>query len=78
MIYNNDINEIIKDIKHKMLDNNINNNDIAAIMGKSKQTISNILNGRQPNMTLGTLYELCKAIDCRLDISIIPIDNKND
>ena len=76
MIYNGNILEIIKTIEHVKIDYNISNNDIADRTGKSKQTISNILKGRQPNMTLDTLLSLCNAIDCQLCIDIVPIDHE--
>ena len=70
MIYKGDIKDIIKAIKHIKIDNDISNGDIAERMGKSKQTVSNLLNGRQPNLTLETLLSLCNAIDCDLVIDI--------
>lgn len=76
MIYNGDITPILKAVEHVKIDNDISNNEIAAKMGKSKQTVSNLLNGRQPNVTLETLYTLCQAIDCQLVIDIVPFDKK--
>ena len=70
MIYSGDINDIIKMIKHIQVEYNISNNDIAANLGKSKQTVSNLLNGRQTNITLDTLLKLCNAVDCELEINI--------
>lgn len=70
MIYKGDIKDIIKTIEHIKVDKDISNRDIAERMGKSKQTISNLLNGRQPNLTLETLLSLCNAIDCDLVIDI--------
>lgn len=70
MIYNGDITEIIKAIEHIKIDYNISNNQIAEYTNKSKQTISNILKGRQPNMTLDSLLTLCNAINCDLIIDI--------
>ena len=70
MIYRGDINDIIKMIKHIQVEYNISNNDIADNLGKSKQTVSNLLNGRQTNITLDTLLNLCNAVDCELEINI--------
>ena len=70
MIYSGDINDIIKMIKHIQVEYNMSNNDIAANLGKSKQTVSNLLNGRQTNITLDTLLNLCNAVDCELEINI--------
>lgn len=70
MIYTGNINDIIKAMEHIKVDYNISNNDIAEKMGKSKQTVSNIFKGRQPNMTLDTLLSLCEAMGCELRIEI--------
>ena len=70
MVYKGDINELLKMIKHIQVDHNITNTAIAERTGKSKQTISNLLNGRQSNITLETLLTLCDAVDCDLMIDI--------
>lgn len=70
MIYTGNINDIIKAMEHIKVDYDISNNDIAEKMGKSKQTVSNIFKGRQPNMTLDTLLSLCEAMGCELRIEI--------
>lgn len=70
MIYTGNINDIIKAMEHIKVDYGISNNDIAEKMGKSKQTVSNIFKGRQPNMTLDTLLSLCEAMGCELRIEI--------
>lgn len=75
MIYTGDITGILKKIKHIMIDKNLNITILADNMNKSKQTISNLLNGRQPNMTLETLLALCEAMDCQLTIDIVPKDD---
>lgn len=72
MIYTGNINEIMKAIEHIKVDYDISNTDIAQSMGKSKQTISNLLNGQSNNITLNTLLSLCKAIGCDLIIDIVP------
>ena len=72
MKYDGNITNILKAIEHIKIDKNISNNNIAERMGKSKQTISNLLNGRQPNMTLDTLLSLCHAVDCDLIIDFVP------
>ncbi len=76
MIYDGDITPIIKTVKHIQVDLNLSNNDIADRMEKSKQTISNLLKGRQPNVTLETLHSLCQALDCQLEINIVPLDHE--
>lgn len=81
MKYTGDINDILKALAHIKIDHNITNTDIANNTGKSKQTISNIFNGRQPNLTLNSLLALCDAMNCELYIDFVPkskTDNKED
>jgi DNA-binding Xre family transcriptional regulator len=78
MVYNGNINDIMKMIEHIKIDNEISNTDIAKGMGKSKQTVSNLLNGQTNNITLNTLLSLCNAINHRLVIDIVPIDAEPD
>lgn len=70
MIYTGNIIDIMKVIEHVKVDYDINNTDIAQAMGKSKQTVSNLLNGQSNNITLNTLLSLCNAVDCNLKIEI--------
>lgn len=74
MIYQGNINDIMKKIEHIKIDYDISNNDIAKSMGKSKQTVSNLLNCQTPNITLNTLLSLCDAMDCNLVIDIVRRD----
>lgn len=67
--------DFILKIKHYMLDNNLKQKDIVVHTGLSKQTISNLLNGRSKNMTLDTLFMLLNALDCNLSISLNKKDN---
>lgn len=78
MIYQGDIKPLLKMVDHVMVDKELSNNAIASTMGKSKQTISNLLNGRQPNVTLETLLALCQAIGCQLVIDIVPLEPETD
>lgn len=53
----------------------LNQKTIAARLGKkSPEVISRCLSG-QKNMTLRTLHELARAMDCRLDVSVTPLKN---
>lgn len=70
MIYNGNIMDIMKIIEHLKIDLEMTNNEIAAKMGKSKQTVSNLLNGQSKNITLDTLNNLCDAMGCDLIIDI--------
>ena len=72
MIYNNNIDDIMKQIKHIMLDKDIKQTDIVIKTGQNKGTISNLLNCKSKNITLDTLLMLCNAIDCQLEINIKP------
>lgn len=71
MIYNGNVMDIMKSIEHIKIDNDISNKDISERTGKSKQTISNLLNGQSKNITLDTLNSLCNAINCDLIIDIV-------
>ena len=62
MIYDNNVLDIMKKIEHIKIDNNITNNDIAKSTVKSKQTVSNLLNGQSKNITLDTLKNLVNAV----------------
>ncbi|WP_313069816.1 helix-turn-helix domain-containing protein [Lacrimispora sp.] len=70
MKYEGNINDIMKVIEHIKIDYEINNTEIAKSMGKSKQTVSNLLNGQTGNITLNTLVALCNAVGCELHIDI--------
>ena len=74
MIYKGDIHELMKIIEHIKIDYDISNSDISKAMGKSRQTVSNLLNGQTANITLNTLISLCDAIDCDLVIDIVRRD----
>lgn len=70
--------DLILQIKHYMLDNNLKQKDIVIATGLSKQTISNLLNGRSKNMTLDTLFMLLNALDCNLSVSLNKKDNTDN
>lgn len=72
MKYNGDINEIMKQIKHIMIDNDITQKDICNVTNWSKATVSNLLNGRTENPSLKIILQLCDAINCDLVIDIVP------
>lgn len=65
------IDKIMLDIKLMMVTKGIKQTEIALKTGWSAQAISNLLSGRQDNITLNTLYTLVDAIGCSLDISIM-------
>lgn len=78
MIYTGNIIDIMKVIEHVKIDYDISNTDIAQDMGKSRQTVSNLLNGQSNNITLNTLLSLCNAVDCDLVIDIVPRIKEKD
>lgn len=76
MVYNKDnMDSLIKLIRKAMIDNDINNNTLAAKMGKSKQYISNLLSDRNDNININLLCDLVTACNCRLIIDIVPVEN---
>lgn len=72
MKYNNNISDIQKHIKHIIIDSDIQQQDIAFKMDKSKQAVNKLLNDTKSNYTLNTLYQLCNALNCDLYIDIKP------
>ena len=70
MVYNNNIDDLMKQIKHIMIDKDIKQVDLAEKTGQNKATISNLLNCKSKNVTLDTLLMLCNAIECQLEINI--------
>lgn len=74
MIYTGNIEEVMKQLKHIMVDKNIKQVDLVDKTGLAKATISNLLNCKSKNITMDTLVMLCHACDCKLDIHIIPND----
>lgn len=70
--------DIVKLLKHIMIEYDIKNNDIAQKSGQTKGTISNLLSSSvrpDSSMTIDTLAMLCDAIDCDMIINIIRRDN---
>lgn len=70
MKYTGDVNEIMKLIKHRMIDNDITQKDICNATGWNKGTVSNLLNGRTENPSLKIILQLCEAIGCDFMIDI--------
>lgn len=70
--YNGNISDITLMIKHIMLDMDIKQKDLCNATGWTKSTISNLLNNRTENPGLKILLELCDAMDCDLNIDIVP------
>lgn len=70
MKYTGDVNEVMKMIKHKMIDNDVTQKDICNVTGWSKGTVSNLLNGKTENPSLKIILQLCDAIECDFMIDI--------
>lgn len=69
--YTGNIEQFTLAIKHIMLDKNLKNKDICNATGWSKATVSNLLNNRTNNPSIGIILELCKAVDCHMYIDIV-------
>lgn len=69
--YTGNIEQFTLAIKHIMLDKNLKNKDICNATGWSKATVSNLLNNRTNNPSIGIILELCKAVDCHMCIDIV-------
>lgn len=67
-----DTDKLLLQIKHIMLDKKIKQVDIVNKTGLNKVTISHLLSGKSKNVTLDTLVMLCNAVDCQLEINIVP------
>ena len=68
-------NEIFRQVKNYMEENNLNQTQLANKLGVSKGYISQILNGNF-NFTLKKLIELSIAIGVVPDLKFKPIENK--
>ena len=65
--------DIIKLIRHIMIDYDIKNNDLIDKLGMTKQTVSNLLSPTyrpDASITIDTLVSICDALDCDMTISI--------
>lgn len=67
------MNEFAKSLKKYMIDNNINQNQIAEQSGLTKQAISNLFN--RDNISLDKMFMLANACQCSLKFEFVPLDN---
>lgn len=74
--YTGKIDDITLMIKHTMLDKDIKQKDICNATGWTKSTVSNLLNNRTSNPSIGVILQLCDAIGCDLMIDIVPYETK--
>ena len=64
MKYDGNVMEVMKLIKHRMIDRDITQKDICNATGWSKGTVSNLLGGKTENPSLKVILQLCNAIEC--------------
>lgn len=74
--YTGNIGDITLMLKHAMLDNDIKQKDICNATGWSKSTVSNLLNNRTDNPSIGVIMQLCNAMGCDLIIDIAAREKK--
>ena len=61
--------ELLAEIKKYMMLNDIQLKDLAISMGKSHQSVSQIFQNGNPKSS--TLFEICDALNIKMDISFI-------
>lgn len=66
--------ELLAEIRRYMYVNNIQDKELAVMMGKSPQSVSQFFSTGNPK--LSTLFDMCKALN--LDIDIHFIDKNSD
>lgn len=76
IIYNGNNDDILKLIKHMMIETDTRQKDIVEFTGLNKGTVSNFLTGKSSNPTLDTLKMYCDAMSCDLIIDIKKRDEK--
>ena len=74
MKYDGNVMEVMKLIKHRMIDRDITQKDICNATGWSKGTVSNLLGGKTENPSLKVILQLCNAIECDFIIDIVDRD----
>ena len=66
--------ELLAEIQKYMILNNIQKKDLAARMKKIPQSISQIFDNGNP--TLATLFQMCEALNLKIDFTFI--ESKSD
>lgn len=64
--------ELLAEIKKYMTINDIQDKELAIRMGKSPQSISQHFNNGNPS--LNTLFEICNALNVKIDFNLISND----
>lgn len=71
MIYNNNLDVLMSQIKTGITKQGLSQKQVADNMGLSTPTVSNLLNARSDNITLDTLWKLCTAAGYDLEINLV-------
>jgi transcriptional regulator with XRE-family HTH domain len=66
------VHKLIGQIQHVFRESGLTQKTIAKRLGKRPEVISRCLAGQQ-NMTIRTMHDLARAMDCRLDIVVTPL-----
>jgi len=75
MIYTN-TKAVFIAIRQVMIAKDIKIKDLAEKLCKSQSSVSSLFS--QKNISLDTLDEICQAIDCQLEINIVPKGNNTN
>ena len=75
MIYTN-TKAVFVSIRQVMIAKDLKIKDIADRLCKSQSAVSSLF--AQSNISLDSLDEICQAIDCQLEINIVPKDNETN
>lgn len=65
--------DLISKIQHRFRFVGLTQKNIAARLKRQPAVISRWLSG-QENMTVRTMHDLARAMDCRLEINLVPLD----
>ena len=74
MIYSN-TQDLLTEIRKKMLDEKINIKELANRMNKSPSAVSMAL--KQKNISIESLNDICQAMNLNIDINFIKKDDTN-
>lgn len=74
MLYSN-TQDLLTEIRKKMLDEKINIKELANRMNKSPSAVSMAL--KQKNISIESLNDICQAMDLNIDINFIKKDDTN-
>ena len=73
--------ELVKMIRHMMIDTDTKNSDFVEKLGYTDQTVSNLLNPNyrpDSSMTIDQVAMICEAMNCKFVIDIVPAEKVND